>query len=111
MQTIGQRLAEARRAVGLARERAAKFLGLSEEELARYEDALEDPGLDIVLKLADLYSRSPGWLLTGEEEIRIPKADVNLADIKDEDLPVIAKANRIVRNLYDLDKILCENGC
>lgn len=110
MQTIGQRLAEGRRAVGLARERAAKFLGIPEDQLECYEAGQKEPDMAVALKLADLYGCDDRWLLTGEDEARTPGVGLDLAEIRDEDLPVIAKVNRIMKNLYDMNKILGENA-
>lgn len=108
---IGQKLKQAREAVGLTQAQVAAFLGTAREQVSYYETGAREVDLGTVLKLADLYGCTPAYFLepSSPEPGPGPLA-FRAAGIRDEDLPVIARVQRIVRNLYELDTILAEGG-
>lgn len=72
--SIGERLREAREAMGLNRVEAAWRGGLSKESIARYERGERSPDAGSLVRMADVYGVSVGWLVAEEvgglEEVR-----------------------------------------
>jgi transcriptional regulator with XRE-family HTH domain len=105
---IGQQLKEARDRCGLTQEQAAKYLGVVREALSYYENGRREIDLVTLKKLADLYGYSIEYFLS-ESPIQT-KDTIGLAfranEIKEQDLEVVAWAQRVALNLQDLDNLL-----
>ncbi|KHO63199.1 XRE family transcriptional regulator [Thermoanaerobacter sp. YS13] len=105
---IGRKLRELRRQSGFTRKQAAKYLGISQRQLARYERGTKIISVDVLEKLANLYGTDYRCLLSNKkvftETITIRFEAHKVAD---EDLEVIAFVNRFVINLdnmYTIEK-------
>ncbi|AAM25221.1 transcriptional regulator with XRE-family HTH domain [Caldanaerobacter subterraneus subsp. tengcongensis MB4] len=110
---IGRRLWELRRQRGFTREQAARYLGISQKQLARYEKGREKISTDVLERLAGLYGCDYKYLLD-DNESSSEQIAVNFGTYKisDEDLEVIAFANQFVMNLntmYNMDEELKMN--
>lgn len=67
MQTVGQRLAEARKQAGLSQGQAAKLLEMFPTAISAYECGRKPrPSGELLAKLAELYGVSIDWLVTGK---------------------------------------------
>ncbi len=65
---LGQRLRVARLAAGLTQQAAAARLGWSQPNVSQLEAGQEMPSAARLARLAELYQRDPGWLLTGRDK-------------------------------------------
>lgn len=68
---IGQRLKQAREAVGLTQVAAAERLGISQGSLAGYEQGSRQPPEDFLASAAVLYESHPALLRYGEDILRL----------------------------------------
>ena len=66
--TFGDRVAAARRALGLSQERLARKLGVKLRTLANWENDMAEPRANKLQMLAGLLNVSLSWLLTGQGE-------------------------------------------
>lgn len=62
---FGYNLAQARARAGLSQEGLAALAGLSQGEISRVERSERDPGITVVVRLADALGLGPGDLLDG----------------------------------------------
>ena len=105
---IGQRLKEARERCGLTQEQAAKYLGVVREVLSYYENGRREIDLVGLKRLADLYGYSIEYFISVSPNSTTDTMALGFRtdEIKERDLEVIAWAQRIARNLHDLDNLL-----
>ena len=66
--TLGQRIAERRKMLGLSQEALGEKLGLSRQAISKWESDSAVPEIDKLIALSKLISVSVGWLLGTEEE-------------------------------------------
>ena len=64
--SIGGRIFEIRKALGLNQVDVATELGISHGALVNYEKGLREPPASVILRFADRYKVSAAWVLTGE---------------------------------------------
>lgn len=67
--TLGQRIAEQRKKLGLSQEALGERLGLSRQAVSKWEADAAVPEVDKLIALSKLFSVPVGWLLGVEEEI------------------------------------------
>lgn len=72
--TLGQRIAERRKMLGLSQEALGEKLGLSRQAISKWESDSAVPEIDKLIALSKLFSVSVGWLLGTEEEISAPQS-------------------------------------
>jgi transcriptional regulator with XRE-family HTH domain len=60
---IGSRIVELREAHDLTRLELAKKLGLNKSSIARYENGVIRPDLDVLLKIKSMFNVSLDWLV------------------------------------------------
>ena len=68
--TLGARIAIARQKRGLGEKDLAQKVGVSATYVRRYEQDLNDPSLHNLKLIAEALEVSPGWLLSGEGELK-----------------------------------------
>ena len=71
---LGERIAALRKNAGLSQAALAKKLGVSPSTVGMYEQCRREPALDMLVKLAETFSVSTDYLLTGRTEK--PEADL-----------------------------------
>ena len=71
---LGERIAALRKNAGLSQAALAKKLGVSPSTVGMYEQCRREPALEMLVKLADIFSVSTDYLLTGRTEK--PAADL-----------------------------------
>lgn len=101
MSTFGDRVAAARRALGLTQDQMAAKLGIKLKTLHAWEDDISEPRANKLQMLAGLLNVSIIWLLTGEGEgVNDPWNQVaeNASDIPD--LVEVISEIRGVRSEY-----------
>ncbi len=64
LQTVGNRLKQLR--AQTTQEEFARFLGISQAQLSKYELGQSAPPLGVLVKLAEKYGKSTDWILTGK---------------------------------------------
>lgn len=65
--TIGQRIAEQRKKLGLSQEALGEKLGVSRQAISKWESDASVPEIDKLIVLSKLFGVSVGWLLGVEE--------------------------------------------
>ncbi len=63
LQALGNRLRQLR--AQTTQEEFARFLGMSQAQLSKYELGQSAPPLGVLIKLAEKYGKSTDWILTG----------------------------------------------
>lgn len=66
--TIGQRIAEERKRLGISQEALGEKLGISRQAISKWESDASVPEIDKLIALSKLFSVSVGWLLGVEAE-------------------------------------------
>lgn len=77
--TLGQRIAERRKMLGLSQEGLGEKLGVSRQAISKWESDGAVPEIDKLITLSRLFSVSVGWLL-GVEEQSSPSQNDGLTD-------------------------------
>lgn len=72
--TMGQRIAEQRKMLGLSQEALGEKVGVSRQAISKWESDGAVPEIDKLISLSRLFSVSVGWLL-GVEENTPPQSD------------------------------------
>jgi len=72
--TIGQRIAECRRQLGLSQESLGEKMGVSRQAISKWEADAALPEIDKLIGLSKLFGVTVGWLL-GVEELPHPEQD------------------------------------
>lgn len=62
-ETFGQKLRKAREDNEISQQEAAKRVGVSQQNLSKYERGLLEPSIETIGKLCDLYFVSADWLI------------------------------------------------
>ena len=70
MEIIGFRLKKSRRSIGCTQGNLANKLGITSVTVVEWEKGRAEPKPSVLLKWAELTNVSPGWLLTGEGEMK-----------------------------------------
>ena len=83
--TIGQRIAECRKALGISQEGLGEQMGVSRQAISKWEADGAIPEIDKLIALSRLFGVSVGWLL-GTEDSPKPEAGLN-----DEQLEMIER--------------------
>lgn len=63
LQAVGSRLKHLR--AQTTQEEFARFLGISQAQLSKYELGQSAPPLGVLVRLAEKYGKSTDWILTG----------------------------------------------
>lgn len=75
-QTLGKRIMEHRKRLGLTQEQLAEKLGVTAQAVSKWENGLSCPDISILPRLAELFGVTTDSLLTGKEEIPVREAEV-----------------------------------
>ena len=73
--TIGQRIAERRKLLGISQEALGEKLGVSRQAISKWESDSAIPEIDKLIALSRLFSVSVGWLLGTEDAPGCDSAD------------------------------------
>ena len=94
MQDLNIKLAMLRKEHGYTQEQLSDFLNLTRSAISNYELGLNEPSLDTMVAIADLYGVSLDWLM-GRTNLRY---NFNLED--KENLEVIIKLYAPLKDFY-----------
>ena len=94
MQDLNIKLAMLRKERGYTQEQLSDFLNLTRSAISNYELGLNEPSLDTMVAIADLYGVSLDWLM-GRTNLRY---NFNLED--KENLEVIIKLYETLKDFY-----------
>ena len=89
--TIGQRIAEERKKLGLSQEALGEKLGVSRQAISKWESDASVPEIDKLIVLSKLFSVSVGWLLGVENT---PEGSVIAGDVPEQPPSFRQKAYR-----------------
>lgn len=104
--TVGQKLKKARESCGLTLEQVAQYVGKQPDEISSFENDIPNITLEVLTLLASLYGHSTDYFLFNENEHEEAIAfSFDTTGIKVDDFEVIARINRLTRNLYFLNSI------
>lgn len=87
--TVGQRIAQKRKELGLSQEALGEQLGVSRQSIYKWESDTVLPEVEKLIALSRMFSVSVGWLLgeedaeTGEEGPAPELTDTQLAMVKE----------------------------
>lgn len=102
---VGQKLHEARKAVGLTQEQVAKVLNINQVQLSYFETGKREISLSLLEKLANLYGYDLGYFVS---ELGIKEPEIQLAfrgeELCEEDLRTITWAKNFLNNLVFLNQ-------
>ena len=109
LKSIGVKLQEARKKLGLTQLQVAKLIGINKAQLSYYETAAREINLNILEKLANLYGYKIDYFVTGNEikepEIQIAFRGENLCN---EDLKTVAWTKTFLNNLSEMNDLIKE---
>lgn len=77
--TMGQRIAECRKKLGLSQEALGEKMGVSRQAISKWEADGAVPEIDKLIALSKLFEVSVGWLL-GVEESREPQQQAEISE-------------------------------
>lgn len=80
--TIGQRIAERRKILGLSQEGLGEKTGVSRQAISKWESDGAVPEIDKLISLSRLFGVSVGWLLGVEKETEQPDNDLSDAQLQ-----------------------------
>ena len=108
---IGRQLRSAREMLGLSREDVAVRLHISEEDIERWEADTDEPDVETLWDIADLYHRSPDYFLkpVAETPTHITyrlTARNSLEQLSPETRAVIARFEELCRWQYELEALI-----
>ena len=67
--TLGQRIAQKRKELGLSQESLGEQLGVSRQAIYKWENGVSLPELEKLLSLSRIFSVPVGWLLGAEDPL------------------------------------------
>ncbi len=112
MNVLGGNIKRYRNHNSITQQELAEFLRCPREIISYYETGSRTPGVDILLKISDLFGIELDGLL--EESQEIVAEDLVLAFRKDgkdlENLDEIASFKRIIKNYMKMERLSAENG-
>lgn len=76
MNTVGSRIKFRRRQLKLTQKDVAEYLGISASAVTQWERDATDPASENLLRLSQVLSCSPDWIMSGEGEIDTPSKTV-----------------------------------
>ena len=82
-QTLGKRIMEHRKRLGLTQDQLAEKLGITAQAISKWENDLSCPDIGTLPKLADIFGISTDELLGVEKRAKVHEAEV--VDDADED--------------------------
>lgn len=88
--TLGQRIAERRKMLGLSQEGLGEKLGVSRQAISKWESDGAIPEIDKLITLSRLFSVSVGWLLGVEEQ----STDAQSGGLSEEQLKMVEEIVR-----------------
>ena len=80
--TIGQRIAEERKKLGLSQEGLGEKTGVSRQAISKWESDAAVPEIDKLITMSKLFGVSVGWLLGVEKETEQPDNDLSDAQLQ-----------------------------
>ena len=93
--TIGQRIAERRKILGISQENLGEQMGVSRQAISKWEADGAIPEIDKLIALSKLFGVSVGWLLgTETEEEREETASEQTAGLSEEHLKMVEEIVR-----------------
>lgn len=75
--TVGQRIAQRRKSLGLSQEALGEQLGVSRQAIYKWEADAALPEIEKLINLSRIFSVSVGWLLGVEEQAERPEGELS----------------------------------
>lgn len=110
IQNIGIKLINARKEAGFSQTAIGKYLGVDQSLISKYETGERSITMDSLYKLSDLYGCSLDYFLKKDSRnIELKSVALRGSKIEGNDLEVIARINRILVNLQEMEGLLTED--
>lgn len=107
---LAARLRRMREEAGLAPAQAVALSGVPEDAIMGFESGARRPDVEALVRLADAFGADPRLLLAGSTGKDGEAAGMPLmlrrGGLRDEDLPALVEAFRLLRNLRELEELL-----
>ena len=94
---LGDIISELRRDYGMTQDYLAAYLNVARSTVASWETGVNEPGIDVIKSLADLFNVSCDYILERTKE----KTNLNLETMANKDL--LLKINALLQG-YDISK-------
>jgi transcriptional regulator with XRE-family HTH domain len=105
---LGKNLEKARRQAGFSQESVGAYLGVDQGLISKYENGERAITSDALDRLADLFGCSVGYFFGEDKNTALKGIAFRGSGIKGEDLKLVAKMNRILMNLREMEQLLEE---
>jgi transcriptional regulator with XRE-family HTH domain len=105
---LGKNLAKARKQAGFNQESVGAYLGVDQGLISKYESGERAITSDALDRLADLFGCSVGYFFGEDEDTTLKSIAFRGSGINGEDLKLVAKMNRILMNLREMEQLLEE---
>jgi transcriptional regulator with XRE-family HTH domain len=113
MNVLGENLKKYRKNNSFTQIEIAGFIGCHREMISYYENGSRTPGVDVLLKISDLFGVELDGLLEDSQEI--VEENLVLAFRRDENnlenLNEIASFKKIIKNYMKMERLSTKNGC
>lgn len=103
VETVGYRLKKLRKMHNFTQQQVANYLGFKQTQIAKLESDDRKLKSSSLNKLCELYNCPREYILTGIGEYS--KGEFKFKSSKDLDLETLAKMNRIIMNLKELNEL------
>ncbi len=103
VETVGDRIKNLRKMHNFTQIQVANYLGFKQTQIAKLESNNRKLKSSSLNKLCELYNCPKEYILTGIGEYS--KEEFKFRSSKDLDLETLAKMNRIIRNLKELNEL------
>ncbi len=105
---VGANLEKLRKQAGFTQEAVAEYLEVDQGLISKYEKGERPITSDALDRLADLFGCSIGFFFGEDETTTLRNIAFRGSGINGEDLKVVAKMNRILTNLREMEQLLGE---
>ena len=98
---MGERIKKYRNILSLTQEQASELLGIAYSSYTKIENGFQSPSLDLLIKIASLYSVKLDYLVHGDDEVKPDKAVQIAGIIKSLDKDKLKYVNTVISKLID----------
>ena len=98
---MGERIKKCRAILNLTQEQAAELLSVAYSSYSKIENGFQSPSLDLLIRIADLYSVKLDYLVHGDCEVKTDETTLISGVIKSLDKDKLHYANTVISKLID----------
>lgn len=106
---LGARFKQIRKAAGFTQSQTAKYLGVDQSYIAKFEKDERQFSLDLLTRAVTLFGCPLETLVNAESDVSPLPVAMRATDVRTEDLEAIATLNKLALNLQYMQSLL-ESG-